>query len=379
MNKVRDTVKAVREEVSRQESLGNDIPFPTGVTLFDEMLGGGLRSGYAVGDIIRITGPSKVGKTYWVMEAIAAAYHHFPKGKFKWIMDCPEGGFSFWNAPELWNLPVTRENIRTSATPQESLFAVDTFYNSLKDDEFGIYALDSLDGFLGEHQLKKFVAEKAVYDGETKKKAPGGIRAEVAAYMSEWYFPMLAKHLNSTSLTRKNGLFFFISQLRDNPAVPMAGKKPSGGNAAIFYADVRIDLWMAQRIMRKDTVFKEEKMVGSIVRAFCDKARNPRPERHLYYTFWTDGGIQEIETNIDFIYGLRQDSGQKGAANGWGACQGGEHMVKLKWEGKEITRKKLIKMAEEDREVEQQLQDKARSVWQKVEASVASPRRRKYE
>jgi len=374
MSKIRETVDAVKAENSRAEVQGEVVVFPSGLALMDSFIGGGLRQGHLAGDIVRIVGPSKVGKTYLVMETIAACYHKWGD-KFKWVLDCVEGGFSFWNAMDLWGLPIKPENIITSNTPRESYYAIDKFYRELKDDEYGIAAMDSLDGFLGDQQLEKLAIEIAVHEGTSKKKVPGQLRAEVPTYMSSTYFPMISKYLNSTSETKKNALFMFISQLRDNPAMPNAGKKPSGGNAAIFYPDTRIDLWRAQELTRKDDIFGEDRVVGSVVRAFLEKTRTPRPERHMYYTYWTGNGLQEIETNIDYIYGLRADVGQKMQ---WGQVKGGEKMAKVIWKDETVTRQKLIRMAEEDPKVDLELRKMAQEVWEKVEVSVASTRRRKY-
>jgi len=376
MSKVREATDKIKEQATQTTSPAKEITFPTGLVLLDSLIGGGLRQGFASGDVVRLLGESKAGKTYFIMEAIAAAYHKFPKGKFKWLYDNVEGGFSFWNVTDLLGLPYDRNvNFTKSNTPREAYHKYVRFYDELKDDEFGIVAMDSLDGFMGDYQLTQLAVEQGnILDGENKK-MKGELRAEIASYMSKTFFPGLTAYTDTTSPAHKNVLFIFVSQLRDNPDAAFGGRKPSGGNAAWFYSDVVLDLVRKQPVIRKDSVFENEIEVGTIGRACLKKTRTPRPERHLYYTLWFDSGVQEIETNLDYVYGLRQDKGKK---PDWGQCIGGEKMSPVYWNGKKMSREKLIRLAENDPKIEEKLKDMAAKTWEKVEASVASKRRKKY-
>lgn len=369
VKKVAEEMKQSKGEIPVREPIG----FPTGLTLLDCLLGGDTHLGHRDGDIIRILGEKSTGKTFVLMETIAACYHKFGD-KFKWKIDCIEGGFSFWNAFELWGLPVSYDNVITSTTPRESYHACMSFYDSLAEDEFGIFGMDSLDGFLGEQQLERLAAEKAVLDGGDKK-IPGELRAEVASYMSKTYFPAISKILNSTNPKHKNALFIFISQFRDNPDARFGGRKASGGNAAEFYPDTIIELNRKQDLTLKDSVFSDELVVGGVVRTVLKKVRNPAPDRHIYYSFWNRHGLLEIETCIDYLYHLRSDTGRESA---WGSCVGGELRAKVNWEDQEMTRAALIKLAEEDPNVLRKLQQKTIETWRRVEESVSPKRRGKY-
>lgn len=358
------------KEATLEKSSRLEVTFPTGLSLLDRLVGGGMHLGYLAGEVIRLVGGSKVGKTYMAMEAVAAAYHKFPKDKFKWHYDDAEGGFSFYNAPELWGLPIDEEvNLSKSGTPNESLAKALRFLRELKPDEFGIFILDSLDGLIGKHQQEVLVKEEAKLLDGASSKVPGEIRAEIAAYMSQKYFPGITEYLNKTSPNRRNAIFIFISQIRSKMDSPSGGTEPSGGFAPVFYSDTILDLKRKQPLIVKDSIFNEEREIGSVVRVNLTKTRTPRPERWLYFSYWFDSGLQEIETNIDYCFNLRTDAGRY---TDQGKVIGGESMAKVEWKGETITRAKLIRLAEEDPIVSKEIQELACKRWEEVEASIST-------
>lgn len=371
------TKELVDEIVAGSHEEASLVEFPTGLVLIDALVGGGRRMGHRSGDIVRIIGDTSAGKTYLIMEHIAAAYHKFGD-KFKWMYDNTEGGFSFdENAGDLWQLPIDlKKNIVNSDTPDESYYRAVDFYENLKPDEFGIFALDSLDGLIGKNKLAKLTADKESFIKGTKTKKKGEQRTEVQAFMSGTYFPGIVPYLNSTSLTRRNALFIFVSQLRADPTATFGnGLHASGGNAARFYPDTVLTITLAQPLMVRDEVFKEERKVGAVVDCVLSKTRTPRPERSLYYTVFFNSGLSEIDTCIDYVFGLRRHTDEFSTR-----CKiaGGEKRAKVIWENEEITRQALIKLAMKDEKVLFKLQDMAIETWNKVEASISVVRPRKY-
>ena len=375
MKEKSDAEKLV-EAITTPEPKVKPVTFPTGLTLLDSMVGGGLYGAHLAGDIIRVVGDTASGKTYLLMEHIAAAYHKFGD-KFKWLYDNAEGGFSFWNAADLWNLPVDAEHIVKSDTVQESYFRAVKFYEDLADDEFGIFCLDSLDGLIGENTQKKVEIDKKIYLGEADKKAAKGMqRAEVQAYLSQTYFKGIVPYLNSSSPNRKNALFMFVSQLRakNMTGIGSTKPKPSGGNAARFYPDTRIDLEMVTPITAKDDVFKQDRMVGAVTLCTLKKTRTPRPEREFFFSYFFNTGLSEIDTCLDYVYDLRKKT--KDSKNG--KVTGGEQLAKVLWDKKEMTRAALIKLAIKDPLVLKQLKEMAYATWEKVESSIEIQRPKKY-
>lgn len=370
------TKELVEAITNPEKNVVSPVVFPTGLTLLDQLVGGGQRLGHQSGDIIRLIGDTQAGKTYLIMEHIAAAYHKFGAQKFKWLYDNAEGGFSFHNADELWQMPVDLGvNVVTSNTAEESYYRAVDFYANLKDDEFGIFALDSLDGLIGKNKLAKLEAEKTAFIEGTKLKKKGEQRTEVQSFMSGTYFPGIVPYLNSTSPTRKNALFLFVSQMRADPTATFGGLHASGGNAARFYTDTVLSIKKHKTLNEKDDVFKEDRAVGGVIDCVLSKTRTPRPERKLYYTTFFNSGLSEIDTCIDYVFGLRP---RTDTFKTCGNIAGGEKLAKVLWKGKEMTRQALIKKAVADYSIVEELQELANKTWEKVESSISVMRPRKY-
>ena len=125
--------------------------FQTGLTLLDMVVGGAPNvHGYPVGKFINIVGDKSSGKTFISLEMIANAYHRFDKKKFRWIYDDCESGYSF-DSKAMYGFDILQSGI-TSTTVEEAFVNIHNFAESLKEDQFGIYVLDSLDGLTSDEQ-----------------------------------------------------------------------------------------------------------------------------------------------------------------------------------------------------------------------------------
>jgi len=96
-----------------------------------------------------------------------------------------------------------------------------------------------------------------------------------------------------------------ISQVREN-IQPFSFEKytRSGGKALDFYAHTV--LWLAT--LKK--IVKKEKSVGVVVKAKTTKSKTPRPFRDCQFSIVFDYGIDNIGSNLDYLYVLRTDKGE---------------------------------------------------------------------
>ncbi|HUW46876.1 MAG TPA: hypothetical protein VMW50_13945, partial [Dehalococcoidia bacterium] len=292
------------------------ICFPTGSDLLDTLVGGGESLGYPAGRIINFVGDKSSGKTFLACEVIAAAYYKF-KNKLKWVYDDSESGFSF-DTKKLYGveiMPINRKDRIKSPTVEDAYCNVRKFFEDLPDDEFGIYCIDSLDALkdkegkkIADEHYKKFNARSTAAQLKEEKEK-GSYRMGKPKYLSEEFFPNLADLIE-----RKNGLLIIVSQVRCN-IDPFSFEKytRAGGKAMDFYAHTVLWLANINKIKRKD------RAVGVTIKAKNNKSKTPRPYREMFLVILFDYGIDNITTNIDFLFDFRTNTGlvEKNATASW--------------------------------------------------------------
>ena len=303
--------------------------FNTGNTLLDLVVGGAAGVyGYPSGKFINIVGDKSAGKTFLANEMIAFAYHNFDKKKFRWVYDDCEAGYSF-DSMSMYGFNILQD-IKNSSTVEEAFVNISNFAESLKQDQFGIYVLDSLDGLTSDEQDEQAADRiKAVNSGKTYDKGSYGMGKP--KYLSKEFFPQLCSVIQN-----KNILVVIISQVREN-IQPFSFEKytRSGGKAMDFYAHTV--LWLAT--LKK--INKKGKPVGVVVKAKTTKSKTPRPFRDCQFSILFDYGVDNIGSNLDYLYELRTDKGELTPAAksiAWGSCNAEKQtLAKIKKFLKETT------------------------------------------
>jgi RecA/RadA recombinase len=335
----------------------NQIWIKTGSTLLDLVVGGGRGLGYPAGKSINVVGDKSAGKTFHNCEVIAAAYHQYGE-KLVWCYDDCESGFTF-NTQELYGFEIMAQDIKDrfhSNTVQELYGNIRSFIDSLKKDQFGIYVVDSLDG-LSSEELDE-IAEKQYKDFKSGKHTKkGSYRMESAKFMSQEFFRTLTDIIQS-----KQVLVIFTSQIRHNIETFSFQKfTRSGGKALDFYC--YSCLWLAH----VQDITKRGKVVGSVVKAKTTRLKAPRPYRSCFFSLIFDYGLDNIASNIDYLYDLRTDTGKLTTTK-----------AKLTWRDEEpMSRSELIRYIE-DNELEDSLERRVIKKWEAEEEAVRSDRKRKY-
>lgn len=286
------------EERPTETTKKTEYSFRTGCTLLDVMIGGGVAEGSPAGRIIHIMGESGSGKTFLACEMVSAAYRQY-KDKFHWFYDDAERGYSFeGNSRKLWGIDVRSPEDLRSTTVEELFVNVRRFLKNLKEDEMGIYVVDSLDA-LSNDDLNEIAEErmKAADKGQVYDKGSYGMSAQ--KFLSQEFFRKIAAELED-----KNSLLIFLSQLRDNVNAGPYGEKRrvSGGSALKFYCDTEISLKLKEKFIKNGLHY------GSCVEAELKKSKTDRPDRKALINILFDYGIDDVSTNIDFVYDLKSDA-----------------------------------------------------------------------
>lgn len=339
------------------------IRFPTGSDLMDTQVAGGEGFGYPCGRIVNFVGDKSSGKTFFACEVIAASYYKY-KEKLKWVYDDCESGFSF-NTKKLYGvelMPIDQKKRTKSKTVEDAFCNIRIFLESLKDDEVGIYVVDSLDALndkegikIAEEQFTKFKKRKAA-PNDKEEKEKGSYRMAKPKYLSNTFFPNLADLIE-----KKHALLIIISQVRCN-LDPMSFEKytRAGGKAMDFYAHTVV--WLAS----VEDITKKNIPIGATTKAKNTKSKTPRPRRSVFIKFYFDYGIDNIQTNIDYLYDTLTPRGKLV-----------KNINKLDWDGESFTRQKLIEHIENNN-LQKQLRTRTLEKWEAVEASLKSNRPPKY-
>ena len=199
--------------------------------------------------------------------------------------------------------------VKDSRTIEELDAKVSMFLDSLDEDEIGIYAVDSLDGLannakmaMSEEREKllvqgKEVVNKGTYDLEKNK------------FLSQQFFPTQANRIED-----KQAILLIVSQVREKLNAPAFTDKMevTGGKALTFYCHTRLVTARICKITKTVTVDGVEKEIeiGGVYEVKTKKSKTPRPYRSCRIVVYYEIGIDEIGSNIDYLFDLRSDQGK---------------------------------------------------------------------
>ena len=275
--------------------------FKTGVKLIDMVMGGekGVY-GNPAGRILNIVGDKSTGKTFVCNEFIANAHYTYGD-KFKWMYADCERGYSF-DTQTLYGMDIWTPESDAPETVEEAYYYITKFAESLKNDEFGIYVLDSLDALTSDEQDKR--AEERIATMEKGKEFDKGTYGMgKAKYLSQEFFPQLCKVLEN-----KNILLIIVSQIRDNTDMFSFEKySRAGGKALDFYCFMVVWLATVKKITYKEG--ENEVILGGTNLLKVTKGKVPRPYRKCFYTFYFSRGIDNVETGVDYLFDIRTKLG----------------------------------------------------------------------
>lgn len=385
--------------------------FSTGCRLLDMVVGGNKDVfGFPAGKFINIVGDKSAGKTFLSNEIIASAYHSIEKGKFKWMYDDCESGYSF-DSVAMYGFDIRPEDSKHSTTVEEAFCNISDFADSLKKGQCGIYVLDSLDSLTSVEQDDRADERiKAFHNDKSFDKGTYGMGKQ--KYLSQEFFPQLCSKIQD-----KNILVIIISQVRENVDMFSFEKfSRSGGKAMDFYAHTVLWLATAKKILKKGTP------IGVVVKAKVTKSKTPRPFRECFFNFIYDYGLDDIGSSIDYLFDLRTEKGELNTSaksvrwnnsekigvnpiKAWlkdenllesftnSDCFDGKVTVDsvLEWVNKDpalkklfnehfgssCTRDELIAWIEENSK-EDELKERVTSKWEEFESEISSKRKKKY-
>jgi len=314
----------------------------SGCLLLNLALGGG----YPIGRVVNVVGAEAAGKSLLMAEMIYNAKLTF-KDKLIWRYNDTENKFDF-DTMEMYGLDIIQEESSVSLEDFGSDFI--TKLNCIKEDQILFYVLDSLDETPSEAEIERGV--------ESVKAREKGDKIEQGTYNLEKQKELGSFfRLRKKDIKDKNCILFVISQVRVN-LKKFGAKYYRTGGKALDHAASQI-IWLKE--IEKYT--KRGRATGVCVHAKVSKNSIGKPFRECYFDILFDYGVDNLTSNINFLYDLKTPLGKE------------RKLRAFAWNGKEYTKEALIKLIEKNN-LEKELEQKVIKKWNDIEEEIA-PRNRK--
>lgn len=352
---IQDTVEYLEDaaecisESSSEMDLNETVEFvSTGITLYDLVLGGG----YPKGKIVNVVGDNSTGKTLLSLEFLASAKKQL-KEKFVCFYDDAESGFSF-DCKKMYGFDPIREDQENSTTMEKWLEQTDRELLNATKKQTPIYVLDCLDALSDSEEIERNEEQidtirkgreytKGSFGGSKPKKLGSNLR------------------ILNNPIKEKNMILIIISQVRENIGVMYGPKyRRAGGKALDFYAGQIIWLAVAEKMEKFDRAF------GVRLKVKNTKNKVGKPFRSCFIDVLFDYGVDNITSNINFLYDLLTDQGKLK-----------EKKSLVDWNGKDYSVKELISYIEENN-LEEELAGKVIKKWNDIENKISVSRKSKW-
>jgi len=326
----------------------------SGSTVFNLTLGGGFKPGR----IINLVGDNSTGKTLLAIEFIAACKKLLGK-KLKWCYDDVESRFDY-DTKEMYGFEVLpkqdREN--NSDTIEEFELNFQKKINSLKNDETLIYVLDSFDSLSSTAAKERYEGRLRATEKGTKE--TGSFKLEKTTEFGEFF------RIKKKEIRNKNVILVIVSQVRQNIGVTFGAKYYRTGGKALDHFSSQI-IWLAEAERISKTVRGLKKVTGITTKIRITKNSIGKPFRECFVNiaFERPFGIDEVTTNIDYLYRLKTDSGKMNEKS----------KRKLEWDNKEYTRNDLINYIESN-DLELELVKRVNQDWEEIEELISQKHRK---
>ena len=302
------------------------VPYMSmGSDLFNLLVGGDKGvMGLPYGAILNLAGDKSSGKSFLKNEIIAANYHANggDPDKFAWFSDDCESGDTF-NTEALYGVnirPIDGEGylrlgnkkVQDSATVEDMDAHVSLFLehlDKLGNDAVGIYAVDSLDGLSDAVKEAMEGARLGQLKTGNEVKDKGDYGMQIPKFLSQNFFRPKHKKLEDAHCS-----LIIVSQIRDKIDSMGYGQKwdVSCGKALEFYCHTRIFLQTIAKLgVDGRPIQKADDLVtGAYGKATTFKSKTPRPYRTIYYSVYFNYGIDNIGSNLDYLFDLRGKDGK---------------------------------------------------------------------
>ena len=337
-------------EVDDEEDNGVVEFVSTGSDILNLISSGKTGGGFPWGKIINIVGDASTGKTLLASEFIYSAYKIFGN-ELEWHYDDAEAGYSF-DSKKIWGIDILQDDDDCSETLEDFHLNVKKRLSKLKAGKRLIYVLDSFDSLTSieeekyvEAKLKEAEREREGKGDDEKKKGTYGTSKSKGAHQ---FFRDLRREIKN-----KNAIILVVSQVKENIGATLFQPRyiRTGGKSLDFYP--ALVCWLA--VAEKHWV--GDRCSGVTIRVFNTKNKVWKPFREGFVKILFDYGVDNIESNILFLYDLVTDTGKQVKKI---------NSIELDWDGETFSLRKLIRHIEKNN-LEKELSKRVQEKWNALE------------
>lgn len=357
-----DQIKRVSKSGIKEEL---DPAVPTGVTLID-LLASNTMDGIPVG-MINIVGDSGTGKSFIAGEILAAIYYHFDSN-IDWHYDNIEMGYKI-DSKSLYDFDILKDGFFkpkkneidiNSDTIQDFECKIDEVIAKKDPAKPFVYIIDSFDALTSDDEInfmkkQRSNQKKRKENNDNDEKEKGTYNLQKQKFMKQFCRTYIKK------IIKNNIWLIIVSQVAENIGVMFGAKyKRLGGKALDFYPNLVIWLAEAEKYKKKGLT------IGICVKIKSTKSRSKTPYRWCYVDLILDYGIDNISSNIKYLYDLKTEKGKdKNKIN----------KIKIEWDGKEFIIENLMEHIEINN-LENELANRVIKKWEDIEKSISSKDRK---
>ena len=309
-----------------------------GNALVDLITGGG--AGH-IGGVVNLIGDSGSGKTILATEVLYQSLKKFKDKCHPRYLD-KESSYSF-DTQRMYGFDMSSYFVNGVHSIEDFSADLGAFCRRIPNGHMGIYIVDSWDSLASDEELEEYEKRIDAHEKENDFEKKGSYGAGRAKYSSEFFRNVIK------TLEESNVILIIISQIRDNLNAGPFGKKfyIAGGKALKFYSSQRLFL------KTKEEYKKEDRLIGYTVELEAIKSRCRYPLRKVYLDMLTEFGVDDVGTNIDYLFDLRND---------WGKLKDAAVINNIKWKDDSVevnsnSLKEFIASNEKEEAMENWLQE----------------------
>lgn len=349
---MQDIAKSLTKDYGKPQNLKF---IDSGCTLLNLAVSQRMQGGWARGRVINFVGDGSSGKTLLAVEACANAFYKIQDVRKKYIVFNNVEGVMDFDIAKMYGQRFAESIIWESTDTCEKLGRdYMRWLQRLKKGDFLLYVADSLDATVSSKAQQRTL--KSVKQGVDEE---GSYGTDKAKYFSASLFNNLCGMMQG-----KDATLICVSQVREKIGI-MFGEKyyRTGGKALDFYTHQVA--WLAEKEKIKKSYKKHERVIGAKIKVNIKRNKVTKPFRQCEFKILFDYGVDDIETNLEFLYGDKKDRDI------------------IEWprasETIKFAKKELVEYLETRPKAVEKLKDMVANEWFKIERKTLPNRKAKYE
>lgn len=291
------TVKSIKKGLGGNPPKPNKY-IPTGITLIDLVMGGAPGvMGIKRGVFHRLCGGEGAGKSFLATEIVAAFARSSKKPKFVYADIEQRNTF---DCQEMYGMDIIDPEFAAPETVEQLDADIGVWLKGVNPPNNGIYVVDSIDTLSNNEQEEQADSRMKLQMSGKDVSDKGSYGAATSKFWSQSFF-----RTKMAAMSAKDATCLLLSQVRENFGGGMYAPKfkVTGGKAVDHGCDSVV--WL--KVIKK--LGDAERPIGAIVELETKKLTAPRPYRKVRYILYYTYGIDNIGSNVAYLFDLIDGNG----------------------------------------------------------------------